>query len=91
MEHNRIVYKPGAPLCAKCGMTRTRRTVNFVASLFVHPALRSIIGAWSFTIPLCDTCERLHELPVMDATNGEVLDWRPTREVIAPNTEVVYI
>lgn len=76
--------------CDKCG-TRTFRIVHFVAKLFSHPILRSILPSWNFSVRLCDTCEKLKQLPVMDATNGEILDWKPIGEIIAPNTEVVYI
>lgn len=86
--------------CVRCNH-RTPRRIRFIAKVFYYPGLWRMIDlavGVNFERPLpainvhvCADCQRIRELPVIDLTNGGVLDWLPIAQVIPPNTEVVYI
>jgi len=84
-----MMYRRRRRLCAKCN-GRTISVVRFVAKLFSHPALRQCVPQMLFEVPICENCRISDELPVVDATSQEILDWRPTAEVVASGNEVIY-
>lgn len=71
--------------CSKCSLP-TFRIVHFIAKLWYHPELR-LGEPPKISIPLCSTCERLRQLPVVDMTNHGIVDWFPWNEVA---TEVTW-
>lgn len=75
--------------CLRCNH-RTFRMVSFLAKLFSHPVLRCLLPTMRINVPICESCGRIKELPVMDVIGGEVLAWEPIDQVIVPNTEVIY-
>ncbi len=76
--------------CERC-QSRTYRMIRFFARIWYAPWLRDLTQPKEIMIPVCADCQRLGLLPWVDITNCTAINWLPASEVIAPNTEVVYV